>query len=170
MANPKATYRITPGQLDDAEVTIVDGRVDRAGNITVEVVGTGIKVELPRNMLTLNLAPEPPDGAVVLDRGGDAWQRLGAQWHCAQFTGNETTWKDLNEDYGPLVVLNTPIEFSDNDIENRASIVRAASEFLAGIRPYMAKTEPPLKDFDKAIAHLHQDLRRLIRSYQEGGA
>lgn len=50
------------------------------------------------------LPPEPPEGSVVLDHEGDAWQRHGS-WRCPNDKDDrvlERGWSLLNEEFGPL--------------------------------------------------------------------
>ncbi|MGN9782801.1 hypothetical protein ACTMTF_15315 [Nonomuraea sp. ZG12] len=55
------------------------------------------------------LPAEPPDGSVLLDRDGDAWQRRDGSWDCADHGFSGYTWSELlgvtNNNY---TVIHTP--------------------------------------------------------------
>lgn len=55
------------------------------------------------------LDPEPPEGSVVLDDDGDAWQHIETDgaWTCvARGTDYELrTWAWLSENHGPISVI-----------------------------------------------------------------
>ncbi|MFZ0791539.1 MAG: hypothetical protein WAM94_18150 [Chromatiaceae bacterium] len=55
------------------------------------------------------LPPEPPQCAVMLDRYGGAWQRVGGidvifPWYCTKNEPDQD-WADLNRNYGPLTLV-----------------------------------------------------------------
>lgn len=54
--------------------------------------------------------PNPPiseiEGAVVIDRDGDAWQFLGGIWRAPEL--DSINLKDLQQVFGPLIVVYVP--------------------------------------------------------------
>ncbi len=83
---------------------------DESGTSTVDVDAPGgastHRLTVPRLLLTEVKPPlpeEPPVGAIVLDRDGDAWARKDQgdkPWECG---GLDADWEHLNNRYGPLV-------------------------------------------------------------------
>lgn len=53
------------------------------------------------------LPPEPPEGSVVLDHSGYAYQRGEHSWEAARIYRN-ISWKSLNEFYAPIRVIYRP--------------------------------------------------------------
>lgn len=51
---------------------------------------------------------ELPDGSVVLDSEGDAWQRDDDLWRLAGGSEPGRTWPGLLQAYGPVRVLHVP--------------------------------------------------------------
>lgn len=77
-------------------------------------VGSYVSVEdvvrygIDLRVVSRSLPPEPPEGSVVLDQWGSAWQRGAAgQWRTAQASLH---WESLSSYCGPLRVVHTAEE------------------------------------------------------------
>lgn len=99
-------YRL-PAELGGGEY---EGELNSTSTVaTLTVPGVG-DIEVPGTCVTIvapPLPPEPPNGTVVLDHEGDAWQRRGS-WRSANDKDDrvlERGWGLLNEEFGPLTRL-----------------------------------------------------------------
>lgn len=80
-----------------SDVPTLDHRFVKHETLGVISVAVGCLTAVPPS-----LPEEPPNRSVVLDRGGDAWQRNGdGEWELPGVDGQHT-WAYLNERYGPL--------------------------------------------------------------------
>lgn len=95
-----------------------------------------IKYGIDLRVVSRAIPPEPPEGSVVLDRHGGAWQRGAArQWRTAQ---TSLHWDHLVQDYGPLRVIylvSEPLADWEKELLEQGGGVMSAEEPNSDDRP-----------------------------------
>lgn len=105
MAEPTNIGAVVMGAWFDALFTRFDRELNPWVSLRTGCVYEWVDIPDPQPYQNCALTaddPEPPEGSVVLDVEGQAWQLWGSYWTT---DGNEQSWEAIVTDCGPLTLL-----------------------------------------------------------------